>query len=132
LLLTAGAGRLAIAAFVEPAAAETCSLGPQVILRIWRAYADASSADRYPRHLLDTVRPELEKIVGFRGLFLVTREHRDEVEYVVQTLSDSMHAIRAFAGPNTERAVVEPAAAALLLRFDEIVDHYEVLSTPAF
>ena len=101
-----------------------------MILRIWRAYADASSADRYPRHLLDKVRPELEKLIGFQGLFLVTREHGAEVEYVVQTLWDSMDAIRTFAGPHPERAVVEPAAAAVLLRFDETVDHYEVLSAP--
>ena len=101
-----------------------------MILRIWRAYADASSADEYPRHLLDKVRPELERIAGFNGLFLVTRQHGDEVEYVVQTLWDSMEAIRTFAGPHPERAVVEPAAAALLLRFDTTVDHYEVLSAP--
>ena len=101
-----------------------------MILRIWRAYADTLSADRYPRHLLDKVRPELERIVGFQGLFLVTRQHGDEVEYVVQTLWDSMDAIRTFAGPRPERAMVEPAAAALLLRFDETVDHYEVLSAP--
>jgi len=102
-----------------------------MILRTWRAFADASSADHYPRHLLDTVRPELEKIAGFRGLFLVARRHGDEVEYVVQTLWDSMDAIRTFAGPHPERAVVEPAAAATLLRFDEMVDHYDVLATPA-
>ena len=101
-----------------------------MILRIWRAYADTSLADQYPRHLLDHVRPGLEKIAGFRGLFLVTRQHAAEVEYVVQTLWDSMDAIRTFAGPNPERAVVEPAAAALLLRFDTTVDHYEVLSAP--
>ena len=102
-----------------------------MILRIWRAYADTSSSDRYQRHLLDNVRPELEKIAGFRGLLLVTRQHGDEVEFVVQTLWDSMEAIRTFAGPQPERAVVEPAAAAVLLRFDVTVDHYEVLSTPA-
>lgn len=102
-----------------------------MILRVWRAYGDASMSDRYPRHLLDKVRPELEKIAGFRGLFLVERRREDEVEYVVQTLWDSMDAIRTFAGPHPERAVVEPAAAAVLLRFDETVDHYEVLSAPA-
>ena len=103
---------------------------PSVILRVWRAYADPSSADRYPGHLLERVRPALEGIAGFRGLFLVTRRHSDEVEYVVQTLWDSMDAIRTFAGPHPERAVVEPSAAAMLLRFDETVDHYEVLSAP--
>lgn len=101
-----------------------------MILRIWRAYAETSSADRYPRHLLDKVRPELEKITGFRGLWLLEKHGSEEVEYVVQTLWDSMDAIRTFAGPHPERAVVEPAAAAVLLRFDETVDHYEVLSAP--
>ena len=102
-----------------------------MILRIWRAYADASSADRDPRHLLDKVRPKLESLPGFRGLYLLEKRHGNEVEYVVQTLWDSMDAIRTFAGPNPERAVVEPAAAAMLLRFDESVDHYEVLTAPA-
>jgi heme-degrading monooxygenase HmoA len=102
-----------------------------MILRVWRAFADASTTDQYPRHLLDKVRPELERIAGFRGLFLVEKRHGDEVEYVVQTLWESMDAIRTFAGPDPDRAVVEPAAAILLLRFDEIVDHYEVLAAPA-
>ena len=101
-----------------------------MILRIWRAHAAASSGDQYPRHLLEKVRPALEGIAGFRGLFLVARNHGDEVEYVVQTMWDSMDAIRTFAGPHPERAVVEPAAAAVLLRFDQFVDHYEVLAGP--
>src|SRR5688572_1850766 len=101
-----------------------------MILRIWRAYADAASADRYPRHLLDKVRPELEKLIGFQRLFLVAGEDGGEVEYVVRTLGGSVDAIRTFAGPHPARAVVEPAAAAVLLRFDEAVDHYEVLSAP--
>jgi heme-degrading monooxygenase HmoA len=101
-----------------------------MILRIWRAYAEASEADRYPRHLLDKVRPELEKIAGFRGLYLLERRRGDEVEFVVQTMWDSMDSVRAFAGARPDRAVVEPAAAAALLRFDEYVDHYEVLTAP--
>ena len=101
-----------------------------MVLRVWRAYADASSADQYPRHLLEKVRPELEAIRGFRGLLLVTRHDGDEVEFVVQTLWDSLDAVRAFAGPEPDRAVVEPAAAAVLLRFDERVVHYEVLASP--
>ena len=102
-----------------------------MILRIWRAYAEASVADRYPRHLIDKVRPELEKIPGYRGLFLLERHREDEVEFVVQTLWDSMDAVRTFAGADHDRAVVEPEAAAVLLRFDEHVDHYEVLTAPA-
>jgi len=61
----------------------------------------------------------------------MTRQHGDEVEYLVQTLWDTIDAIHTLAGSHPERAVVEPAAAAVLLRFDETVDHYEALSAPA-
>lgn len=46
------------------------------------------------------------------------------------TLWDSMDAVQAFAGPRPERAVVEPAAHAVLLRYDAEVRHFEVLAAP--
>ena len=39
---------------------------------------------------------------------------------------DSLQAVREFAGPDYETAVVPPAAGALLKRFDERSAHYEV------
>ena len=65
---------------------------PPLILRVWRAYADTSSADGYPRHLLEKVRPELEAIAGFRGLLLVTRQNGAEVEYVRRMTSAAVSA----------------------------------------
>jgi hypothetical protein len=41
-----------------------------------------------------------------------------------------MEALHEFAGPDLERAVVEPEARAALLRFDARVRHYEVLAAP--
>jgi hypothetical protein len=41
-----------------------------------------------------------------------------------------MEAIRAFAGDEPERAVVEPGARAVLAFFDSTVRHYEVLAAP--
>jgi hypothetical protein len=37
-----------------------------------------------------------------------------------------MAAVRAFAGTNPERAVVESAARSILIEFDHTVSHYEV------
>jgi heme-degrading monooxygenase HmoA len=54
----------------------------------------------------------------------------DEVEFLVLTLWESMEAIRAFAGDQPERAVVEPEARAALVRFETTVAHYEVLAAP--
>lgn len=47
-------------------------------------------------------------------------------EFLVITLWDSMDAIRRFAGEDSERAVVEPEARAVLAEFDDFVRHYEV------
>ncbi|MGH7630007.1 MAG: antibiotic biosynthesis monooxygenase family protein [Gemmatimonadales bacterium] len=102
-----------------------------MILRAWRGYASAGNAEAYPRHLLDRVRPQLEGLAGFRGLYLLRRVADREVEYQVFTLWDSMDAIGAFAGPTIERAVIEPEARAVLVRFDSEVRHYEVLAEPA-
>ena len=99
-------------------------------MRSWRGYASASNAEAYPRHLLETVQPTLEALVGFRGVYLLTRREADEVEYLVLTLWDSMDAIRRFAGDEPNRAVVEPEARAVLLRFDAEVKHYQVLASP--
>ncbi len=101
-----------------------------MIVRSWRAYAHSGAADQYPRHLLETVKPQLEQLAGFRGLYLLRRRDGDEVEYVVQTLWDSLAAIEAFAGPQLDEAVVEPEAAAALVRYDRRVTHYEVVSSP--
>ena len=42
----------------------------------------------------------------------------------------AMAAVRAFAGPNPERAVVEPEAKAALVRYDTAVAHYDVVEGP--
>jgi heme-degrading monooxygenase HmoA len=101
-----------------------------MIVRSWRGYAATDRPGRYPAHLLGTVKPRLEGIAGFRGLYLLKRETPAEIEYHVLTLWDSMAAIRSFAGETPDRAVVEPEAAALLRRFDEDVVHYEVMHSP--
>ena len=69
-----------------------------MILRVWRGYASPATAEAYPRHLLETVRPKLARLGGFRGLYLLRRNGEREVEYEVLTLWDSMAAVRAFAG----------------------------------
>jgi heme-degrading monooxygenase HmoA len=101
-----------------------------MIVRSWRGYARLEARDVYPRHLLEEVRPALERLEGFRGLYLLQRSTGGEVEYRVLTLWASMEAIGAFAGATPERAVVEPEARAALTRCDEHVEHYEVLAAP--
>ncbi len=96
------------------------------IVRLWRGQATPENADAYERHLTRTVFPSLRKIPGYRGAHVLRREVDGGVEFVVATSWDSMDAVRAFAGPDPERAVVEPAATAVLVEFDDFVRHYRV------
>lgn len=101
-----------------------------MVLRSWRGFAAVSEAQAYPRHLLRNVRPKLEELPGFQGLYLLSHRHAEEIEFLVLTLWESMDAVRAFAGERPELAVVEPDARAALVRFDDTVQHYEVLAAP--
>lgn len=101
-----------------------------MIVRAWRGHAAAGESQAYPKHLLRSVRPKLEQLAGFRGLYLLRRRGPEEIEFLVLTLWDSMDAVRAFAGDQPEVAVVAPEARAALVRFDDTVNHYEVLAAP--
>jgi heme-degrading monooxygenase HmoA len=101
-----------------------------MVVRTWRGYAAPGAAQAYPKHLLQSVRPKLEQLAGFRGLYLLQRQGSEDVEFLVLTLWDSMDAVRAFAGSRPEIAVVEPEARDALVRFDGTVNHYEVLAAP--
>ena len=86
-------------------------------------------ADAYPKHFRDRVLSELRQVPGFIGAQLARRDNDGEVEFLVLTQWQSMDTIRACAGTEAEKAVVEPGAAAALVGFDEHVRHYEVVET---
>jgi len=99
-----------------------------MIVRVWFGHAAPDRADAYVRHVTSRVFPGLAEIRGHRGALLLQRSAEGGVEFVVLTLWDSMDAVREFAGPDPERAVVEPNARAVLSDFDELVRHYDVIS----
>lgn len=98
------------------------------VLRLWKGRATVAKAGDYVRHASQTVFPEVQSLPGHRGAYLLRRPVGDGVEFTVLTLWDSMDAVRGFAGPDPERAVVEPAARAALSDFDETVNHYEIVT----
>jgi hypothetical protein len=97
------------------------------ILRLWRGRATAAKAGDYARHATETVFPEIQRLPGHRGAYLLRRSVGNGIEFLVLTLWSSMDAVRKFAGPDPEKAVVEPAARAALSDFEETVAHYEVV-----
>jgi heme-degrading monooxygenase HmoA len=98
-----------------------------MILRTWRGRADRDRPDAYPEHFHTVVVPQLQGVAGFLGAELVRRERGDAIEFAVISRWSSMGAVRAFAGDDSGRAVVEPGAVAALRDFDEFVEHFEVV-----
>ena len=100
-----------------------------MVIREWRGRTDRSRADAYPTHFRENVVPELRGVPGFVGAHLARRESDGKVEFVVLTRWRSMEAVRAFAGADVEKAVVEPGAVAALIDFDAHVRHYEIVES---
>ena len=98
-----------------------------MIIRAWRGRVSSANSDAYPKHFRDAVVPELHTAPGFLGTQLCRRADGDKVEFLVLTRWQSMAAVRAFAGPRVDKAVVEPGAVAALDDFDDTVQHYDVL-----
>ena len=98
-----------------------------MIIREWRGRAISAAAAGYPEHFRSTVLPGLQQTKGFVGAQLGQRQLGDKVEFLVLTRWLSLDAVRAFAGADVNRAVLEPAALAVLADYDFNVQHYEVL-----
>jgi len=99
-----------------------------VIGRIWHGYTTLESADVYESLLKDEIFMGIHdrNIPGFQEIQLFRRDLNNEVEFITIMWFDSVEAIKAFAGDDYEVAVVPPKARAILSRFDERSQHYEI------
>jgi len=99
-----------------------------MISRIWHGWTTKENADAYELLLREEIFIGIKsrQITGYRGIHLFRRNLGDRVEFVTVMWFDSIEAVRAFAGDDYETAVVPPKAQALLSRFDERSQHYEV------
>ncbi|HTN44470.1 MAG TPA: antibiotic biosynthesis monooxygenase [Nitrospiria bacterium] len=101
-----------------------------MMARIWHGWTAPDDADKYEALLKDEIFVGIQnrRIPGFRHIQLLRREAGGEVEFVTIMRFDSLDAVRRFAGVNYEAAVVPDRARAILLRFDERAQHYEIIT----
>jgi antibiotic biosynthesis monooxygenase (ABM) superfamily enzyme len=99
-----------------------------MISRIWHGWTTLANADTYEALLRSEIFVNIRnrEIPGYRGIHLLRRNLGGEVEFVTIMWFDSIDAVRTFAGEDYEVAVVPAKARALLSRFDERSQHYEV------
>ena len=67
-----------------------------MIVRAWHATATAEGADAYREHFTHAVLPALQPIDGYRGAYLLRRDHDGHVELQVLTVWDSLEALQQF------------------------------------
>ena len=99
-----------------------------MISRVWHGWTTQENADDYEALLKSEVFTGIRdrRIRGYRGIHLFRRDSGDEVEFMTVMWFTSLKAVRDFAGADYEAAVVPPAARALLARFDQRSQHYDV------
>lgn len=100
-----------------------------MISRIWHGWTTPANANAYERLLREEIFVGIQNrnIGGFRSIQLLRREVGGEVEFVTIMLFDSLDGVREFAGADYEACVVPDKARAVLSRFDQRSQHYELL-----
>ncbi len=98
-----------------------------MIGRIWREAVREADKDAYFDYLQKTGLREYAAVPGNRGVFTLRRVADGKAEFTLLTLWDSWEAIKAFAGPDPEKAVFYPEDDRFLIERELRVTHYEVL-----
>ncbi len=99
-----------------------------MIARIWHGWTTPANADKHEELLKEEffVGIQNRRIRGFRGIRLLRRELTSEIEFVTIMWFATMEAVREFAGADHEVAIVPEKARAVLARFDERSQHYDL------
>jgi heme-degrading monooxygenase HmoA len=100
-----------------------------MIARIWHGHTSPEDADKYEALLRHEIFTGIagKNIEGYKGINLLRRALDNEVEFITIMWFESLDAVKKFAGEDYARSVVLEEARALLKRFDETSQHYEVV-----
>lgn len=101
-----------------------------MIEHVWRGWTTPEDADTYERLLKEDVLPDIADTVGrgYRGHRVLRREAGDEVAFLTILRFETMADVRAIAGTDPTGAHVPDEARALLSRWEDTVEHYELIA----
>lgn len=99
-----------------------------MLARTWRGFTKAEDAETYLAYVERTGLQAFRDTPGNLGAMMLVRRTADgRVELQIVSFWESMDAVRAFAGPNPERAVFFPEDARYLVERDEGVGHFDAV-----
>jgi antibiotic biosynthesis monooxygenase (ABM) superfamily enzyme len=99
------------------------------IKRVWHGWTVPENANAYEELLKTYVFPSIEakNVAGYRSIELFRRPDGDEVEFITVMTFDDLDAVKAFVGEDYETVYVPDRARAILKRFDQRSQHYELI-----
>jgi heme-degrading monooxygenase HmoA len=109
---------------------ETRRLHPRrevVIVRVFRGRIHPGKEDEFERFVIQTGVPMVKAAEGCTHVTAGKNRSVEEPEFVVVTHWRSIETLQAFAGPDWERAVIEPEEEHMLAQV--LCDHYEAIET---
>lgn len=100
-----------------------------MIARIWHGWTTPENAGAYEKVLKGEVIPGIAamNIPGYRDIQVLRRAVGDEVEFITIMRFESLDSVKKFIGEDYEVAHVPAPARAVLKRFDERSQHYEII-----
>ena len=100
-----------------------------MIARVWHGVVPLDRADEYARYLTDSDRgvADYQRLPGHHGVTLLRRVDGDRVHFTLISLWASREAIRAYTGPDVERAQYFARDLECLIDPEPTVAHHEVL-----
>ena len=98
-----------------------------MIARIWRGRTPADKANDYLEYVEKTGIDEYQSVEGHCGHYILRKVKDGVAELIVLSFWESMDAVRAFAGPEPEKAVYYPEDEDYLLELEDEVEHYDVV-----
>ncbi len=100
----------------------------EMIARIWKGWTTPDNAPAYEELFKNIVLPKITQgVSGYISSNLLRRESGDEFEFTTIFWFESLEAVKSFAGPNFEQAVLPDQAKALMSHYEETVRHHEVV-----
>jgi heme-degrading monooxygenase HmoA len=97
-----------------------------MIARLWHGATRAEDAEAYTALVGRTGMADFKKTPGNRGAMVLRTISGSRADFLVISFWESMDAIRAFSGPDVEKARYYPEDPEFLLEMEPGVQHYEV------
>jgi heme-degrading monooxygenase HmoA len=97
---------------------------------MWHGVTAAERADEYLDYLNETGVPDYRETEGNRGVYVLRRIEEDKAHFLTVSFWGSTEGVKAFAGPDPEKARYYPEDEGFLLEFEPQVKHYDVVVEP--